>query len=212
MVSPSSWALETMPRPAAEGDGRRIQHLGKLENFLARMDRAAADEDHGMLAGLDQRGRRFDAIWIGRRRGEGIIDLRLADFGALGEHVPRHLQRDRAAAAGQHFLEGAADHGRRDIRIFHPLGPTSRKCAASRAGPAYSCRWPRGPCPRIDVGNLASVGNSNGSLQPKAVSSAAPALSTPGPGTTLNTGPAGGARIDERHVAAGLLVARTDTP
>ena len=31
---------------AAEGDGRRIEHLGKLEDFLARMDRAAADEDH----------------------------------------------------------------------------------------------------------------------------------------------------------------------
>ena len=53
--------------------------------------------------------------------------------------------------------------------------------------------------------------HSTGSLQPNAVSSAAPALSTPGPGTTLNTpGRPLDARIAERHVAAGLLVPRAD--
>jgi hypothetical protein len=40
--------------------------------------------------------------------------------------------------------------------------------------------------PRNDVGTCP-VRHSTGSLQPKAVSNAALALSTPGPGTTLNT-------------------------
>ena len=60
---------------------------------------------------------------------------------------------------------------------------TKVRSVASWSG--ISCRWPR-PLPRNAVGTWP-VRHSTGSLQPNAVSSAAPALSTPGPGTTLNT-------------------------
>ena len=48
-----------------------------------------------------------------------------------------------------------------------------------------SCRCPR-PLPMNAVGTCP-VRHSTGSFDPNAVSNAAPALSTPGPGTTLNT-------------------------
>ncbi len=60
---------------------------------------------------------------------------------------------------------------------------TNVRSVASWSG--ISCRWPR-PLPRKFVGTCP-VRHSTGSLQPNAVSSAALALSTPGPGTTLNT-------------------------
>ena len=47
---------------AAERHDRRVDHLGQLENFLARMDRAAADKDHRRLAAGDQRRGVFDAV------------------------------------------------------------------------------------------------------------------------------------------------------
>ena len=60
---------------------------------------------------------------------------------------------------------------------------TKVRSVASWSG--ISCRWPR-PLPRNCVGTWP-VRHSTGSFDPNAVSSAAPALSTPGPGTTLNT-------------------------
>src|SRR6478736_6346821 len=60
---------------------------------------------------------------------------------------------------------------------------TNVRSVASWSG--ISCRWPR-PLPRNCVGTCP-VRQSTGSFDPNAVSSAAPALSTPGPGTTLNT-------------------------
>ena len=84
---------------------------------------------------------------------------------------------------------------------------TNVRSVASWSG--ISCRWPR-PLPRNCVGTWP-VRHSTGSLHPNAVSSAAPALSTPGPGTTLNTpGLPRRPRIAKGHVAAGLLVPRAD--
>src|SRR5262249_35606019 len=60
---------------------------------------------------------------------------------------------------------------------------TKVRSVASWSG--ISCRWPR-PLPRNAVGTWP-VTHHTGSLQPNAVRSAALALSTPGPGTTLNT-------------------------
>src|SRR5450759_3850489 len=60
---------------------------------------------------------------------------------------------------------------------------TKLRSVASWSG--ISCRWPR-PLPRNCVGTCP-VRHSTGSFDPNAVSRAAPALSTPGPGTTLNT-------------------------
>ncbi len=108
---------------AAERDHRRIDGLGKLQNLLARMDRAAADEDHRPLAARYQRRRIPDAVRIGQRGREGIEHLRRAGRGALGEDVPRHLQRGRSPASRQHLLKGARDHGGRDVGIFDALGP-----------------------------------------------------------------------------------------
>ena len=170
---------------AAERHDRRVDHLGEFEDFLARMDRAAADEDHRPLAALDQCGRRLDAVRIGLRGGKGSNDLGRADLRALGEHVPRHFQRNRAAAARQHFLKRARHHARapcRDIRCGRPI---SRRCAASPAGPASRADG-RGPCREI-----ASAPGRSGTAPARCSRrrSAAPrsALSTPGPGTTLNT-------------------------
>ena len=90
---------------AAERHHRRVDHLGEFENFVACIDSATADEDHRMLACLDERRGGLDPVWIGFWRREQLEWFGRADFGALGEHVPRHFQRHRAATARQHFLE-----------------------------------------------------------------------------------------------------------
>ena len=57
---------------AAERHDGRIDHFGELEDFLAGVDRTAADKDHRPLAARNQRRRRLDAVRIGLRGGEGI--------------------------------------------------------------------------------------------------------------------------------------------
>ncbi len=108
---------------AAEGDDGRIDRFRELQDLLACMDRAAADKDHRPLAGCDQRRRILDAVRVGERRGEAVEHLCRAGRGALGEDVPRHFQRDGAAAPRQHFLKGARDHCGRDIGVFDALRP-----------------------------------------------------------------------------------------
>ena len=89
-----------------------------------------------------------------------------------------------SAPSRQHFLERARDQRRRGVGIFDPVGPFHegsqrreliRHFVQMAAALAEKCV---GTCP---------VRQSTGSFDPNAVSNAAPALSTPGPGTTLNT-------------------------
>ena len=92
---------------AAERHHRRVDQLRKLEDFIGRLDGAAADKNHRRLAAGDQRGGGLDAFRVGPRRRKRIERLGGADFRTLGEHVPRHFQRSRAAPSRQHFLERA---------------------------------------------------------------------------------------------------------
>ncbi len=60
---------------AAERYHRRVDHFGEFEDFLAGVDRAAADKDHRPLAAGYQRRRGLDPVRIGLRVGEGIERL-----------------------------------------------------------------------------------------------------------------------------------------
>ncbi len=60
---------------AAERHHRRVDHLGQFKDFLARMDRAAADEDHRPLAGLDEISGGLDTVRVGLRGGKGVEHL-----------------------------------------------------------------------------------------------------------------------------------------
>ena len=60
---------------AAERHHRRVDQFGEFEDFLARVNGAAADKDHRRLAGRDQRGGGLDAFGIGLRRRERIERL-----------------------------------------------------------------------------------------------------------------------------------------
>ena len=193
---------------AAEGNCRRIKHLGKLEDILARMDGAAADKNHRVLAGLDQRRGGLDAVRVGQWGGERAVDLCLADLGALGEHVPWHFQRCRPAAARQHFLKGPADHRGRDIGIFGAIRPfheSAERCelvghfvqmAASLAEKLR--RHLAGQAQHRFV--AAEGGEQRGARIEHA-------------GTrhhAEHARPSAGARVAESHIAAGLLVPRAD--
>ena len=112
--------------PAAEGHDRRVDHLGQREDFVARIDRAAADPDHRRLApvisaaaGLIRSG---SGCGAGKRSAAPAARSR-----PLREQVPRHLQRDRAAAARQHLLEGARDQWRRLGGMLDALGPFQKR-------------------------------------------------------------------------------------
>ncbi len=169
---------------AAEGDDRCVDHLGEFEDFLAGMDRARADEDHRPLARCDQRGRFLDAVRIGLRRGEGIEHLRGTDVGALGEHVPRHFQRDRAAPARHHLLERARHHGGRDIGIFDAVGPF-HEGAQGRELVRHLVQMAAALAEKLRR-HLAGEAQhrlvaAERGQQPRA------RVQTPGPGTTLNT-------------------------
>ena len=193
---------------AAEGNSRRVQHLGKLDDFIARMDGAAADKDHRVLAGLDQRGRSLDAIGIRGGRRQGGVDLRLTDLGTLGEHIPRHFQRRRPAPARQHFLKGTADHGGRDIGILgaiRPFDESAERCELVghfvQMAAALAEKLRRHLAGQAQHRLVAAEG---GEQRRARIEHA---------GTrhhTEHTGPSAGARVAERHIAAGLLVPCAD--
>ncbi len=135
---------------AAERHDRRVDHLCKREDFLARVNCAAADKNHRRLAVRDQRSRGLDAIAIGPWRRQEIERFHGADLGALREHIPGHFQGHRSAPARQHFLEGAAHQRRRHVRIFDALGPfhkCSQRCELVRhlvqMAAAFAQKWCR---------------------------------------------------------------------
>ena len=116
---------------AAKRHDRRIDQFRKLNNFIARINCTAADEYHRRLAVRDQRGGGLDPLGIGQRRRKTLQRFCRAGLRALGEHVPGHFQRDRAAAAREHFLEGARHQRRRGVGIFDALGPFN-ECSKRR--------------------------------------------------------------------------------
>src|ERR1039458_617403 len=71
-----------------EGDFTTVEQFGKLKDFIARVNGAAADEDHRRFAAGDQRGGGLDPLRIGLRCGEQIERLCCGHVGALREHVP----------------------------------------------------------------------------------------------------------------------------
>ena len=58
--------------PAAERHHRRVDQFRKLEDFIGRVNGAAADEDHRRLARRDQRRGVLDAVGVGLRRRKQI--------------------------------------------------------------------------------------------------------------------------------------------
>ena len=108
---------------AAERHDRRVDQFGKLQNFIARMDRAAADEDHRRLAAAISAAAALTRSGSGSGAGNGSNGFAGADVRALREHVPGHFQRDGSAPSRQHFLKRARDQRRRGVGIFDALGP-----------------------------------------------------------------------------------------
>ena len=84
---------------AAKCHHRCVDQFGELENFLARFDGAAADEDHRALAAGDQLGGVLYALAVGLRRGQQSERFERDRIGALGEDVPWHFERDRTGPA-----------------------------------------------------------------------------------------------------------------
>ena len=123
MVRPSSWALLTMPRPL-----RKATTGASIISASSRISSRASiaplpTKIIGRLAARDQRRRLLDAVAVRQRRRERIERLCDGAVGALREHVPRHFQRHRTAAARHHLLERARHRGRRQIGIFDAFGP-----------------------------------------------------------------------------------------
>ena len=65
---------------AAERHHRRVDQFGEFQDFIARVDGAAADKDHRRLAARDQRGGSLDAFGIGLRRRKKIERFRWRRF------------------------------------------------------------------------------------------------------------------------------------
>ena len=130
------------------------------------------------------------------------------DRRALGEHIPGHLQHGRARPPLAHLPECLGDPAWRECGMLdacHRLGEPGHRAelighfvqVATALVQEGRGTWP--------------VRHSTGWFQPQAVSNPAPALRMPGPGTTVHTaGPACRAGVAEGHVAAGLLMTRTD--
>ena len=184
MVRPSSWALETMPRPLRNATtGASISSASSrissqawmaplptkiIGVLLAPTNAAAALTRSGSGCGAGKGSNGFAAATSARcvKTSHGISS-------ATGPRRPDSISWNaRLTSAGA--LSGYS------IRSAHF---TKVRNVASWSG--ISCKWPR-PLPRNCVGTCP-VRHSTGSFDPNAVSSAAPALSTPGPGTTLNT-------------------------
>ena len=146
MVSPSSCALETMPRPL-----RKATTGASIISASSRISSRASiaplpTKIIGRLLLLISAAAALMRSGSGSGAGKRLEHLGGADVRALREHVPRHFQRHRAAAARQHFLKRARHHGGRapgySMRSAHF---TKVRSVASWSG--ISCRWPR-PLPR----------------------------------------------------------------
>ena len=109
--------------PAAEGHDRRVEHLRQRKHRLARVDRAAADEDHRMLRCGDQPCRLLDLVVVDGRRWKRIGAATCGGLGARAEDVPRHFERRRPAPARKHGLERAPDSLTGERRALDALRP-----------------------------------------------------------------------------------------
>ena len=184
MVSPSSCALETMPRPLRNATtGASISSASsrisspasiaplptKIMGVLLLAISAAAfltrsGSGRGAGKGSNVFGAPVSARWV--KTSHGISS-------ATGPRRPDSISwkaRDTSAGA-------ASGYSMRSVHL------TKVRNVASWSG--ISCRCPR-PLPRNAVGTCP-VRHNTGSFAPNAVSRAAPAFSTPGPGTTLKT-------------------------
>ena len=109
---------------AAERHHRRVDHFGELEDFLARVDRAAADEDHRPLAAGDQRGGRLDAVRVGLRGGEGIERLAERRPRARWVNTSHGISSDTGPRRPDSISWNARDTmRRRGVGIFDALRP-----------------------------------------------------------------------------------------
>ncbi len=75
IVSPSSWALETMPRPLRNATTGASISSASSRISSRRVDGARADEDHRRLARRDQRRGVLDALGVRLRRRKQIERL-----------------------------------------------------------------------------------------------------------------------------------------
>ena len=101
---------------AARHHHRRLQQLGEQQQVGPGIDRAATGEDEGISGLAQQFRRRRDAVGVGLGR---VVGVRRVDGGdvALGlQDVHRHLDMDRAAAAGMELAERLGQGGGRVAR------------------------------------------------------------------------------------------------
>ena len=215
------------PQPVGRGDGQAERmaviddaapaaerHDGRVDAFRQRADlgrgvqRTAADPQHRRLRLVQQLRQRGDPIGIGQRLRMARQRILRRDFGRGAELVPRHLQRHRAGAAGQHLLEGTRGQIGGLARVLDALGPFQQ--AAQRGELVRQFVQLAAAAADHHAGHLA------GQAQHRRVH--APGGGERGGGVehagTRHHGiggrAAGGAGVAERHVGRGLLVPRID--
>ena len=184
MVSPSSCAFETMPRPL-----RKATTGASISSARARTSSAAPNApDPTKIIGDRAAAIRSAAA---RTRSGSAGGAGKAPSGSNGATSAFWVKTFHgiSTAAGPRRPDSISWNARATMIGAEP-GYSARsahfrneRSVASWSG--ISCRWPR-PLPRKSVGTCP-VRHSTGSLQPKAVSIAALALRRPGPGTTLKT-------------------------
>ena len=193
---------------AAERHHRRVDQFGQLEDLVARVDRAAADEDHRRLAAAISAA--ADLIRSGSGSGAGNGSN---DFAAPTSARCVNTSHGISSATGPRRPDSISwnardDQRRRGIGIFDALGPfdegpqgrklvrhlvqmaaaLAEKCRRHLAGQAQHrlVRSERGQQRRAGIEHARAGHHAE------------------------YAGPAAGARIAIGHVAAGLLVARAD--
>ena len=195
---------------AGIGDYRRLQFLGDGEQFGAGLGAAAADIDHRLFGGGEQRGGLVDQLRVGRRRRGRCLDLRQRHLALQRHDVERHLERHRPRPAVASWRKASLTSLPASLgwlmRSAHFVRP---RRIASWSG--ISCNRPKprpirldGICPRDAqhrrIGRIGGGERRCGVEQPRPRHD--------GEGAGLAARP----RIAERHVGGGLLVARVDHP
>ena len=192
----------------AEGDHGGADLLGQRFDLGTGVQRAAADPDHRRPGPVGQFRQRRDLLRVRGRIGEQGQRVLRGDLGCGRELVQRHFQRDRAAAAGQHFLESTGDFDRGFGGVLDPVGVFEQ---ASQGGELVG-QFVQHAAQAADhrAGHLAGE-TEDGRVHPPGGGQRRGGVQHAGAGHDgIGGGAAGRAGIAEGHVSGGLLVAGVD--
>jgi len=173
-----------MPRPLRNATTRRVDQFGKLEDFIAGVNGAAADEDHRRLAAGDQRAAALTRFGVGLRCREKIerfatpVSARCVNTSQGISSATGPRRPDSISWNARLTSVGAV------VGIFDAVGPFHE---TSQCGELVRHLVQMAAALAEILRRHLSGQAQHRLFDPYAVSKAAPALSAPGPGTTLNT-------------------------